>query len=109
MKKFQFLKDKEKVPKVLRQNKLLSDFNEYIPRGAERINRTTRSSHGKTIIIDSSDYHYSIERVAKNSKKTAWQCRSKKSGCKGRITTLDNYIIRFTNSHNHPPPPNEDY
>ena len=57
------------------------------------------------MIIDSGDFMYI--RHQKQNKKTSWRCRSCNSlGCKARATTLNEngYIIKFHNSHNHPPP-----
>ena len=68
----------------------------------------SKTQKGKPVLIDSQDYMYTIDRVAKLSKKTAWQCRSKHLNCKARLTTLNNQIIKFCNEHNHPPPPTED-
>ena len=80
---------------------ILSDIVEYIP-------RMLKTQRGKPVLIDRDDYMYTIERMGKLSKKTAWQCRHKHLGCKARITTLNNYIIKFSNEHNHSPPPTED-
>ena len=67
----------------------------------------THSQHGRTVIIDSRDYMYTMERVNKVSQKTFWQCRSKHKGCKARCHTFNDLILSFYSDHNHPPPPNE--
>ena len=87
--------------KNLLLNKLISDY-------VERITRTTRSQLGGTIIIDSRNYEYTIDRINKETQKTVWRCRSKhKTKCKARAHTFNDLILKFSCDHNHPPPPND--
>ena len=80
---------------------LISDY-------VERITRTTHSQLGGTVIIDSRNYMYTMDRINKVSQKTVWQCRSKhKTKCKARAHTFNDLILKFSSDHNHPPPPNE--
>ena len=83
------------------QIKLFSDY-------VEPVHRMTKTQKGAPVMIDSRDYMYTIERVAKISGKTHWRCRSKNAlGCNARATTLNDYIIRFYNEHKHSPPQNK--
>lgn len=33
--------------------------------------------------------------------KKRWTCVSKTSGCKATVITVDNYVVKTTNTHNH--------
>ena len=63
-----------------------------------------RTQTGTPALVDSRGYNYIIHRVAKESKKTTWRCRSKASKCKARCHTLNDVILSFFSDHNHPPP-----
>ena len=92
-------------PKRIRMNMFYQSYpNKLISDYVERVSHMSRTQTGAPALVDSRGYMYTMHRIAKVSKKTSWQCRSKNSGCKARCQTLNGVILSFYSDHIHPPP-----
>jgi hypothetical protein len=55
------------------------------------------------ILVDPEGYSYS--KSSTNGSRKTWRCSKKKKHCKASMTTMDDWIIRRRNQHNHDPNP----